>query len=148
MSFALNAFSADQFSCEEIYIKTMNHKTMVKEKMDRINNASPGLLIVTAAVNPAAGLILLGSALGTEIYASTPSKEERILRLASESNKQLKKLVKKLQKDVSCEITEDEVKLVIQKGINSGIFCENFPVLYNVSDVKRHVTDQMIIKYH
>ncbi len=145
--FSFHAFSSSSLSCHEMYIKTMNHKNKIKNKVDRINNSSPGLLIVVPAINPVAGLTLLGAAIGAEIYATTPSKEEKILRLTSESNKKLDRFVKKLQKDISCEITENEVKAIIIQGLDSGVYCQDFPVLYSVKDVKNHVKRQLIQKY-
>jgi hypothetical protein len=146
-AFSFNAFSSSTLSCHEMYIKTMNHKNKIKNKIDRMNNASPGLLIVVPAINPVAGLTLLGAALGAEIYATTPSKEEKILKLSSESSKKLDRFVKKLQKDISCEITESEVKAIISEGLESGVYCEDFPNLYSVQDVKKHVKRQLIQKY-
>jgi hypothetical protein len=146
-AFSFNAFSSSSLNCHEMYIKTMNHKNKIKNKIDSINNASPGLLIVVPAINPVAGLTLLGAALGAEIYATTPSKEEKILRLTSESNKKLDRFVKKLQKDISCEISENEVKAIIIEGLDSGVYCQDFPVLYSVRDVKNHVKRQLILKY-
>jgi hypothetical protein len=135
------------FTCQDIYIKSMNHKEVLKSKVGRINDAAPGLLIVISAVNPIAGVSFLGAAVGSEIYTSTASKEEKVLRLTEESNKQLKKLVKKLNKKISCEITEEEVRTVIQKGLEDGTFCRNFPQLYTVGDIKKHVEQMMIIKH-
>jgi hypothetical protein len=146
-AFSFNAFSSSSLSCHEMYIKTMNHKNKIKNKVDRINNSSPGLLIVVPAINPVAGLALLGAAIGAEIYATTPSKEEKILKLSSESSKKLDRFVKKLQKDISCEITENEVKAIISEGLESGVYCQDFPVLYSVKDVKNHVRRQLIQKY-
>jgi hypothetical protein len=146
-AFSLNAFSSSSLSCQEMYIKTMNHKNKIKNKVDRINNSSPGLLLVVSAVNPVAGITYLGAAIGAEIYATTPSKEEKILRLSSESSKKLDRFVKKLQKDISCEITENEVKAIISEGLDSGVYCQDFPVLYSVKDVKNHVKRQLIQKY-
>ncbi len=148
LSFTFNVFASSSLSCHEIYIKTMNHKNLKKEKVDRLNNASPGLMIVVPAINAVAGLTLLGAAVGAEIYANTPSKEEKILRLSSESNKLLKRFIKKLQKDISCDITEDEVKAIVLEGLESGKYCEGFPVLYNVRDVKKHVRQILLKKYH
>ena len=147
LSFTFNVFASSSLSCHEMYIKTMNHKNIKKEKVDRINNASPGLLIVVPAINPVAGLTLLGAAIGAEIYASTPSKEEKILRMASEGSKKLDRFIKKLQKDISCEISENEVKAIISEGLESGVYCQDFPVLYSVKDVKDHVKRQLIQKY-
>ncbi len=146
-AFSFNAFSSSSLSCHEMYIKTMNHKNKIKNKVDRINNSSPGLLLVVSAVNPVAGITYLGAAIGAEIYATTPSKEEKILRLSSESSKKLDRFVKKLQKEISCEITENEVKAIISEGLESGVYCQDFPVLYSVKDVKNHVKRQLIQKY-
>ncbi len=146
-AFSFNAFSSSSLSCHEMYIKTMNHKNNIKNKVNRINNSSPGLLIVVPSINPVAGLALLGAAIGAEIYATTPSKEEKILKLSSESSKKLDRFVKKLQKDISCEITENEVKAIISEGLESGVYCQDFPVLYSVKDVKKHVKRQLVQKY-
>jgi hypothetical protein len=146
-AFSFNAFSSSTLSCHEMYIKTMNHKNNIKNKVNRINNSSPGLLIVVPSINPVAGLALLGAAIGAEIYATTPSKEEKILKLSSESSKKLDRFVKKLQKDISCEITENEVKAIISEGLESGVYCQDFPVLYSVKDVKKHVKRQLVQKY-
>jgi hypothetical protein len=143
-----SAMASATFTCQDIYIKTINHKEVVKEKVDRVNDSTGALMIVISTVNPIAGLTLLAGAIGSEIYANSPSKEEKLLRLANENTKVLRRFVKELKKDINPNIDENEVREIISEGIQSGHYCSKFPVLFDTKDAKRHVRTMLNIKYH
>jgi hypothetical protein len=145
--FSTATIASPTFTCQDIYMKTINHKEVIKQKVDRANDASGAFMIIISTVNPVAGLTLLAGAIGSEIYANSPSKEEKVLRLANENTKVLRRFVKELRKDINPNINENEVREIISEGIQSGHYCSKFPVLFDTKDVKRHVRTMLNLKY-
>jgi hypothetical protein len=145
--FSFNSFAQFSLSCPEIYQKTFNHKEIKKERAsDLSQNFSTASLLGLVAL-PEIGLALIGASLVSGTYSVIPSTEARVLSLVDEGSRQLRRLTKKLQKNVNKDISEQEVLAVIQQGLESGLFCQNFPDLYNARQVKKHVTNVMRSNY-
>ena len=145
--FSLNSFADFSLTCPDIYQRTMLAKEKKKEKAGRISNdLGKGAFFISLGA-PAVGLALLVPAVGLSVYSSVDSKEDRVLQIMEEGNRHLVKLTKRLQKKVSSDITADEVLGIVRDGLDSGLFCQQFPHLYSPKEVKEHVTEVMKLKY-
>lgn len=145
--FSFNSFAEFSLSCPDIYQKTMLSKEAKKRKAGRIgSDLGKGAFFISLGA-PAVGLALLVPAAGLQVYSDLPSKEERVLGVLEEGNRQLVKLTKKLQKKVSSDVTADEIIGIVRDGLESGQFCQDFPHIYSPSDVKEHVEAVLKSKY-
>lgn len=145
--FSFNSFAEFSLTCPDIYQRTMLSKEAKKERAGRISNdLGKGAFIISLGA-PAVGLALLVPAVGLSVYSSVDSKEDRVLQIMEEGNRNLIKLTKKLQKKVSSDISADEVLDVVKRGLESGLFCQEFPHLYSPKEVKEHVEAVMKSKY-
>lgn len=145
--FSFNSFAEFSLSCPDIYQKTMMSKAVKKKKAGRIaNNMGTGTFFVTLAA-PVVGVSMLVPTIALSVYSDLPSKEERVLRIIEEGNRHLARLTKKLQKKVSSDVTADEVQEILKDGLESGLFCQDFPHIYSPSEVKEHVEDVLKSKY-
>jgi hypothetical protein len=145
--FTINAFADFSLSCPEIYVRTVNAKERSRDKAHRIVNDMGSAVFFSAFVNPILFFSLAGTSVGLELYAISSSREEKITRLMNEGDKHLIKLTKKLQKKISPEITKEEVLDLVRDGLNSGLYCQNFPHLYSLSDMKEHLEITLKAKY-
>lgn len=145
--FSFNSFAEFSLTCPDIYQKTMLSKEAKKRKAGRIStNLGRGSFFISLGA-PAVGLALLVPTVGLSFYSNSASREERVLRILDEGNRSLVKLTKKLQKKVSSDVTADEVLGVVRDGLESGLFCQDFPHIYSPSEVKEHVEEVLRSKY-
>jgi hypothetical protein len=145
--FSLNSFADFSLSCPEIYQKILTDKEMKKEAASKLSNRLSGLSLVGLIAMPEVGLALIGASLVSGTYSAIPSKEERAMSLVEEGSRQLERLTKDIQKNISKDITEQEVLGVIQEGLDSGLYCQNFPELYGRRDIKKQVTSELKVRY-
>lgn len=145
--FTVNAFADFSLSCPDIYQKTMQSKNSKKRKAGRVGHDLGQSAFIISFGAPVVGLALLAPSVGLSIYSELPSKEEKILRITEEGNRHLLKFTKHLQKKISSDITSEEVIGIVRDGLDSGLFCQDFPELYSPSEVKDHVRDVMKLKY-
>jgi uncharacterized membrane protein YjfL (UPF0719 family) len=146
-AFSFNSFAQFSLTCPEIYERIIISKQIKKNKVGNLTNdiGLGGLLIGLSA--PTVGLSILAGAVGMSVYIELPSREEKVLVLKEEGSRQLKRLTKNLQKKISSEISPDEVMQIIQEGLESGRYCQNFPDLAKRKEVKRHVSSVLSLKY-
>lgn len=145
--FSFNSFAEFSLSCPDVYQKTMLSKAAKKKKAGRISSdLGKGAFFISLGA-PAVGVALLVPAIGLSVYSDLPSKEERVLRILEEGNRNLVKLTKKLQKKVSSDVTAEEVLGVVRDGLDSGLFCQEFPHIYSPKEVKEHVEEVLKSKY-
>lgn len=145
--FSFNSFAEFSLSCPDIYQRTMLAKEVKKRKAGKIaNNLGTGAFFVSLGA-PVVGVAMLVPTLGLSIYSDAPSKEERVLRILQDGNRHLVKLTKKLRKNVSTDISAEEVLGIVRDGLDSGLFCQDFPHIYTPSDVKEHVEEVLKEKY-
>ncbi len=145
--FTLNAFADFSLSCPEIYVRTVNAKEKSREKAHRVANEMNTTVFVSAFVNPVLFLSLAGTTVGLELYSASSSREEKVTRLMNEGDKHLLKLTKKLQKNISPDISKEEVLDLVREGLNSGLFCQKFPHLYSLKEMKQHLEISLKAKY-
>ena len=145
--FSFNSFADFSLSCPEIYQKTMLAKEAKKRKAGRIGNQLGQGSFFVALAAPAVGVAMLVPTIGLSVYSNSASKEERVLNILEEGNRHLVKLTKKLRKNVNTDISADEVLKIVTDGLESGLFCQDFPHIYSPSEVKDHVEDVLKEKY-
>jgi hypothetical protein len=146
-AFSFNSFAQFSLTCPEIYERTMISKEIKKNKVGNMTDdlSLGGLLIGLSA--PAVGLGIMAGAVGMTIYSELPSREEKVLGMKEEGSRQLRKFTKDLQKKISSDISSDEVMQIIKDGLESGVYCRNFPHLASRSEVKEHVRGILKLKY-
>ena len=145
-AFSFNSFAQFSLSCPEIYVKVMQAKEQRKERIAHHSQILTANGILLGAWLPPVGMALLSGALGGTIYGAIPAKETKVLDLA-EGDRQLERFTKSLQKNISSDISENEVMEIIKEGIESGHYCRNFPDLANRREVKRHVRSVLSLQY-
>lgn len=145
--FSFNSFAEFSLSCADVYQRTMLSKEAKKRKAGRISNNLGGAAFFVTLGAPVVGVAMLVPTIGLSVYSDLPSREERVLRILDEGNRQLVKLTKKLRKNVSTDVTAEEVLGIVRDGLDSGLFCQDFPHIYSPSDVKEHVEDVLRQKY-
>ena len=145
--FSLNSFADFSLSCPDIYQRIMHSKEVKKRKAARVAHDLGNGAFFMSLGSPVIGLSLLVPTLGLSIYSDLPSKEERVLRITEEGNRHLIQFTKHLQNKISSDITSDEVLGVIRDGLDSGLFCQDFPHIYSAGEVKDHVKSVMKSKY-
>lgn len=144
---SFNSFAQFSLSCPEIYERIMVSKEIKKKKVgDMTDDVGLGGLLIGLSA-PGVGLGILAGAVGMSVYSELPSREEKVLAMKEEGSRQLQRFTKSLQKKVSSDISSEEVLEIIKDGLESGVYCRNFPHLANRSDVKEHVREILKLKY-
>jgi hypothetical protein len=145
---SFNAFAEFSLDCPQIYDRVMRDKW---EKKERVNIQS-GVIglggVATAFLTPPVGLAIFAVSFGMSTYSFLPSKEERTLHLAKAGTRELSRFTRSLQKSISPDITQHEVTELVNSGLDSGLFCADFPKLASVRDIKKHVRETLKAKYH
>lgn len=146
------------YTCLDIYAKAAaNDQAREDNYNDAFNTNVPGMTIAGGPASWNSALTIFGffggaltGSLPIVLAATlTPSainfivnatdKEERALRLLDESQRSHKGFVRKLQKKISENITEEQVSELIAEGFASGAFCSDLPKLYSARKIKKHV---------
>lgn len=144
--FSFNAMAGFSLTCPEIYERTMQAKEARKTNAGYKSQVLTANGLLLGAWFPHIGIALMAGALGGTIYSAIPAKESKVIDL-SEGDRQLERFTKKLQKKISSDISENEVMDIIKEGLESGLYCQNFPDLANRREVKRHVRSVLSLKY-
>lgn len=144
---SFNSFAQFSLSCPEIYERVMISKEIKKKKIgDLTDDIGLGGLLIGLST-PGVGLGIMAGAVGMSIYSELPSREEKVLAMKEEGSRQLQKFTKSLQKKVSSDITSEEIMEIVKDGLESGVYCRNFPHLASRSEVKEHVREILKLKY-
>lgn len=131
---------SQSLTCAEIYAQELQKKTEHKQKMyDRGAELYVGSigLMVFGRVELVAAALAIGA--GMSMYGSIEPNEQKVMELQQEGSKILRKLVKKMQKKVNPNITQEEVISIISANIESGLYCQNYPKLYTARKISKHV---------
>ncbi len=167
MFFAANSHaSAVTYTCLDLYLMAAgNDEAREARYNDNFNNPNSGIYLGGSPATANAGITVLafiGSAFtgslpvvlaatlapsAISLIVNAPDKEEKALRLLDAAERSHKKFVKKLQKKVSAEITEQEVTALIERGFESGQFCSKLPKLMSAKKIKKYVTQTLEAKY-
>jgi hypothetical protein len=67
--------------------------------------------------------------------------------LKTEGSKSLRQFTKKMQKEISQDITQKEIADIVDQGIESGLFCRNYPKIDSPHEIKEHVQNVLTINY-
>lgn len=145
--FSLNSFANFSLSCPEIYQKIIVHQEIKQNRLGDVSSNLSALSLMSLIAVPELGLALMGASLASGAYGNIPTKEQRAMSLTQEGSRQIKRFTKKLQKNIDVGITEDEVIGIIDEGLNSGLYCSNFPDLYSRREIKKHVRTVLIGRY-
>lgn len=145
------------YSCSDIYTMELSNKLEKRDKYNNNWNRTHGDLsynnvvqfmgFMSLALNAPVGLtLLLGPVVISEIK-NLPSRAERVARLQDETFGLHNRFVNRLQKEVSSEITSEEVIDMIQAHFDSGKLCDKLPKLYSPRQIKKLVTEKLESKY-
>ncbi len=146
--FSLNTFADFSLTCPEIYRKTLIHKDLTSRKINNVAyKATQVSTLLLLSGNPLVFAALAPAIVVAGYTKNHSSKEQRIDDLMSEGNRRLERLTKKLQKNISSDINEEEIVSLIEDGMKSGLFCKRFPELYSPKDVKEYVKKSLELKY-
>jgi len=102
---------------------------------------------MTTVINAPIGLTLMLGPMAITTIKNIPSRAERVSRLQDESFGLHNRFVRKLQNEISQEITSDEVAEMIQLHFDSGKLCDKLPKLYSPRQIKKLVTEKLEAKY-
>ncbi len=151
LSFALissSCFAQSSFSCLDIYQKISEHK---EDKRDIDKDVHEGLttlfFIGILSGNAPVALGSAGVSLGLGIYSSTTPKETKVLNRTNPKAHEAIKFTKKVQRKAGILSSPEEVSSLVLEGIQSGKFCENFPILYNKRQAMKYVVAQLKNKH-
>lgn len=127
-------------TCAEIYAQELQKKTEYKQRIYQrgadIYVGSLGLMVFGRVELVAAALAIGG---GMSLYGSIEPNEQKVMDLQQEGSKILRKLVKKMQKKINPNITQEEVISIISSNIESGLYCQDYPKLYTARKISKHV---------
>lgn len=71
----------------------------------------------------------------------------KTVELLEEESKQMDRIVKSMQKNISTLITRDDVVLVLQQELDNGNLCVNYPKLWSHSKIKAHITKELEVRF-
>jgi len=148
LSAIFSAQAQEMPSCHEIYANDLAIKTHKKDRFAKVGSdlyTSSLIVMWTGSLPLTAGVMLVGGALS--IYGNIDSSAQKIDDLQNEGSNRLRRLTKKMQKNINENITQDEIVDIVKDGLESGLFCENLPKLYSASAIKKHIRNVLEVKY-
>ena len=153
------AQAKDSYNCRDLYQVAVNAQIKAIKKSaisslviggsSSIVTGTVGLII--AGVVTPFSLIGMGATLAVKgvsaaVTLSSPSPLEKVTNLDDPQTKReikaQQRFAKEISEDSGNEVTPDQVLEAVATGIDSGAFCENFPVLYDMKAVKAYLTTE------
>lgn len=135
--------------CSEAYIVKAafaeNKEDRLREKGANIYSLS---LVALLTGNPyiVSGFLLTGGAI--TLYAGVHDAQEiRANDLQMEGSRRLVRFTKKMKRTISRDITEEEVHSIVEDGMTTGLFCQNYPKLDSPKQIKNHVKAVLQTRY-
>lgn len=158
-----SAFAADKvmYSCEDIYALQITNKIERRDNYNKSFNdpsikgglsnnsriAVASLIVGVATVSAPVVVVGVLTPQVISIIKNLPSREERIQKLQEESSASFKRYIKRLKRDISEDVTPEEVSEIIQAGFDSGLYCQDLPKVYSPRQIRKHVRELMAEKY-
>jgi hypothetical protein len=142
------SFAQSSFSCLDIYQKISQQKEDKREIDKEVHEGLNTLFLVGIfSGNAPLALGSAGVSLGLGIYSSTTAKETKVLNRTHSGSHEAIKFTKKVQTKSGILSTPEEVSSLVLEGIQSGKFCENFPILYNKREAMKYVVAKLKNKH-
>jgi hypothetical protein len=150
-SLAFASEAGSSLTCSEIYAKTAVAKTERNAKaaqtLEYVKGGTGAATFVSLITGIAAIPIALfgltaAFAEAEYIYSNSIPNEQKIIFMSEGQTKQFYRLFYKAKK-IRSDVTEQEIISIVEQGLESGKFCENFPKLYSPRMVRNYVLEQV-----
>jgi len=168
----ISAFAQDVkiFTCQGIYESSMKQDIAKAERYNKNFNRVGAVTVGGSPDTLNSGLTIMGALAGAmggaaiglgapvtiplffvgaltpqvvSIVVNSPNREERALELLNESTKRLNRFTKRMQRQISRDITNEDIIKLTQNGFDNGFFCSELPKLMSPAEIRKYVKNKL-----